>query len=605
MLRHYRTLKSRYLSLPGLFALAKRAQPIALVWLDAICVSVLSLLLIRSIRLLDYGLTEIWQIPLLCAVLFAYLFFINRFLPWNPERSPGRPWVHGGVILAFSLLIALLVPLDSIGRSIGLIGADREMITEAAWLTMFIPTAPFSFLMLFAPMSLLIGLAMRSPQSRFLRIFPFALLLLVIAQVLATYAPFELFLLSPKPPVIPQALFMPALLVFGLVPLLFAGLMNFGLFPSAFRLGPCLFHLVFFLFVTVGVVPVQSVYDPFPVKTEKGPATKMIPGVTVFYPPYGTTADDSFLFLDRMVLADRTLFLSYGPACGLYAIDLRTRGAQSLPLSGPLSDYHMAPDNRAVWGIDENSGSLLVADRDPFSVQCTVNLQSARLGRPTRLLVDGDIVYASGPDRPTLSRFVRSGPQDPCSLAENGTVDLSGAGALKVFGGAFFLHLDRAQNKLYALVDLKNSRRRMGLLEIDLQSLALERTALLPKGPRMAVAKGRDHVLIPTTYSGKVIEFSLSEMRVVRTIHAAPRISEIKHDKKRGLFYALCEASGKLLVINDDQGQVVRAIPVGLKARPMEYDETGDRLFVGSRLGILEIDLKTFLGERAGFGAGG
>ena len=135
------------------------------------------------------------------------------------------------------------------------------------------------------------------------------------------------------------------------------------------------------------------------------------------------------------------------------------------------------------------------------------------------------------------------------------------------------------------------------MVEIDLTTFQITRSIELTTGNPIFPINGRDHVLIPSYYTSDLHEVSLITMEEVRTLVAEPNVVSLEHDERRGLFYALCHAPGLLLVIEDESGKTIKNVPVGAKPEPIWLDRESDQLFLGSGLGILQIDLKTFLGE--------
>ena len=111
---------------------------------------------------------------------------------------------------------------------------------------------------------------------------------------------------------------------------------------------------------------------------------------------------------------------------------------------------------------------------------------------------------------------------------------------------------------------------------------------------RKAIEGTGDKVSAPEYDDDMIYEVSLPNMAVVRTIHAAPTITAIEQDDKRGLFYATSRTTGELLVIDDARGEVVRSFAVGAKPDALKLDAGADQLFLGSSRGIFRIDLGRF-----------
>jgi hypothetical protein len=102
-------------------------------------------------------------------------------------------------------------------------------------------------------------------------------------------------------------------------------------------------------------------------------------------------------------------------------------------------------------------------------------------------------------------------------------------------------------------------------------------------------------VLLPSYYYDDIYEVSLSEMRIVRTIRAAPTITAVEQDEKRGLFYATSRTTGELLVIDDARGEVIRRYAVGSKPEALSLDASTDQLFLAGGRGAYRVDLEGFI----------
>jgi hypothetical protein len=181
-----------------------------------------------------------------------------------------------------------------------------------------------------------------------------------------------------------------------------------------------------------------------------------------------------------------------------------------------------------------------------------------------------------------------------CHVTVNRKINFHATGYTRFPDGAFDLHLDRARNRLYVMVGMLDGKYKMGLVEMELSSFKVLRDLRLPAGPTLVAVRGRNTALLPSYYGDQIFEVSLPDMRLVRTIPAAPTITEIEQDEKRGVFYATSRTAGELLVIDDARGEVVRSFAVGAKPDALKLDAAADQLFLGSARGIFRIDLPRF-----------
>jgi len=135
----------------------------------------------------------------------------------------------------------------------------------------------------------------------------------------------------------------------------------------------------------------------------------------------------------------------------------------------------------------------------------------------------------------------------------------------------------------------------VGLVEIDLESFKIMSDLRLPAGTSIFPVEGTKSVLLPSYYYDEIYEVSLTDMEFIRTIEAEASIFSIEYDQKRGLIYATSRTSGHLQVIDYDSGKTLKKVAVGAKPEPLYFDRAMDRLYTGSKLGIIQIDLGEFL----------
>ena len=164
------------------------------------------------------------------------------------------------------------------------------------------------------------------------------------------------------------------------------------------------------------------------------------------------------------------------------------------------------------------------------------------------------------------------------------------------------MYLDRKNDRLYVIVGYMEDRNISAMVEIDLDTFRIARDIRLTAGNPIFPIEGRNNVLVPSYFTAEIHEVSLIDMTEVRTIKAGPNVVSLEHDRHRGLFYALCRAPGLLQIIEDERGEVIKEVAVGAKPEPLWFDRQVDQLFIGSGQGILQLDLKIFLGEVANTG---
>jgi hypothetical protein len=69
----------------------------------------------------------------------------------------------------------------------------------------------------------------------------------------------------------------------------------------------------------------------------------------------------------------------------------------------------------------------------------------------------------------------------------------------------------------------------------------------------------------------------------------------LKFDRARGLIYAASKVAGELLVIDYATGKTLARAPIGARPGALAYEKENDLLFVASKLGIIQIEVPTFL----------
>ena len=565
--------------------------------LDISLVNLLFYLFLRACVLFPLKFTGLLEIIGWGAAFIITLYFSSLWLTWN--RKPAL-WRFAGQAFCFLLFAALLTWLSSIEPSAK--GEDYswlrpEMIKVPLWLGMFIPMSPIFTAVCVAVLGVLMGLAIIKPGHRLLRLIPTGVALILCYLVLKVFLPTLGPLGDPATsPPRTNALVL-YLLFFAGPSILFSLLFWIRWFGSAFRLAPLVFHMTMIFMNYIGLLPAHSVWDVVPLATENYPYVKSLPGVSLIYPPPGTDADSSFLFLRKMILTPRTIYVNYGPTCGLLAIDRKSGSGRQLLIPGLMRDLQLAPDGKKLWGLNWLNGDFLVIDPDTLTVSCVCDLFNINLTTPYNFIADGDRMFMTNVTHPIVAQLSWHDPADACSLKKDRTLDLHQIGFTKFTDGAFGMFLDRPRRRLYVSVGLVTDANLSSMAEIDVDTFQVTRDVKLTGGNPIFPLENRHHVLVPSYYNADLHEVSLDDMRIVRTIKAGPNVVSFVQDSGRGLFYVLCRAPGTLQVIEDATGRIVMEVPVGPKPEPIWLDRESDQLYLASGIGVLKIDLKIFLAE--------
>ncbi len=206
----------------------------------------------------------------------------------------------------------------------------------------------------------------------------------------------------------------------------------------------------------------------------------------------------------------------------------------------------------------------------------------------------GDRLYVTSVTPPLLAELRLSREGQTCNMTLNRIIDFHQIGYTPFTDGVYGLDVDPDRGTILVTVGMLEGRYELSLVEIGLDDFAIRREMRLPSGVTIFPIPGTHRVLLTSYYQPKIFEVDLERWELVRTIHAAPNIFCLVYDEGRRLIYATSRTTGTLQVIDYNSGRVVREDVIGNKAQPL-YDD-GDRLFIGSEFGIIEIDLKRYLG---------
>lgn len=462
-----------------------------------------------------------------------------------------------------------------------------EMIKTPLWFAMFTRTAPGFTAVFLAIGALLAWRTVAAPRSVLVRLIPGFALAAFIPEVLYTFSSVADF------PGVYLTIFSAPLLVFWI--LLLCRMSVF-----AFRLLPSVLHVSLIALAYMGIIPVTGLANEFTCEAPGcGPSRPNRFGVARLYPSGDDSPGPTFAFVRKMVLSNDEAFFSYGPTCGIYAVQRETGALRRLSTDGVVRDLSWSGDGQALWATNWLAGDLIAIDPAGLQPICSVDLFEQGMPTPWSFAVDRDTdhVYMSNVTLPILAELSVHMKQGDCRAVVGRRIDFHASGYTRFTDGAFGLHVDRRRDRLYVLVGMLGGRYEIGLVEIELSSFTVLRDLRLPAGTSLIPVHGRDTALLPSYYLDAIYEVSLTRMAVVRTIRAAPTITAIEQDQKRGLFYATSRTTGELLVIDDAQGEVVRSFAVGAKPDALRLDPATDQLFLASGRGVFRIDLARFCGE--------
>lgn len=566
-------------------------------WLDVLIFNVLFYLFVKALIFHPLEISSLWQIFLWGLLFTACLYIFNHLHRWRERLRFQATTLQWLFFMAIAFFATFLSNQMTTHKGLDFSWLRPEMIKIVWWLRMFIPLTPYFTVFFILTITFLMWRATTKPKSRLIWLIPLIFSLVMIWLYLDTLAPIEGMSFRPGqylPPRKGSYIFFAAL--FGGPPLLLFFLLVIRFYSMAFRVVPIVYFFAQILLNYIGILPMQSIHDLVPILATRGYVTRSIEGVSMFYPPPGTEVDSTFTFLRKMVGTPERLYVNYGPTCGLYAFDRATGKARQQLLPGLMRDLQLAPDGRHLWGTNWYTGDFLSLDADDLKTQCKKDIFPFGLLTPLQFIpYNQEGLFVSNVTPPVISYLAYENIANPCQLSLRKTIDFQKTGYTLFSDGVYGMYLDAPNHRLYALVGMLGDRFLMGLVELDSWTFQIIREVHLRAGMLITPVKGRHTVLIPSYYSDELHEVSLDTMRILRTMHTDPNILGLAHDLRRGLFYAVSRATGMLSVISDGTGEVIRKVPVGNKAEPVWLDEENDLLFIGSRLGIVQIELAKFL----------
>jgi hypothetical protein len=583
-----RPLRARLLQLAPRAACARL---LALV-VDATVINLLFYQMLRSILLQPLGLFSMAEVVVWIAAFVIAVPVLSLLQPWKGLRS--IVWIVAQLVAvgAFCLVVAAMAgaQLERGGDSSWL---RIEVVKVPLWLGMFVKTCPgFTAAFILAAL-LLAWRRLATPRSWRVRAVP---VVVAIGYWLFVDQTFSIF--SNNVDKTYANIFCGPFIVFAI-------LFVVGATVPAYRILPFALHTTLIGLNYMGVIPITQLAPEFAAAASVG--SDGVPGahrygVTRLFPANDEAPDASFSFLRKMVLSADRAFISYGPTCGIYSVDRDTGLRREFALTGLVRDLNWSPGGRYLWGSNWMTGEFIALDPERMESHCVADVFDYGLTTPWNFLMDGDKVYVSNVTQPILAEITLDA--DGCRTTLQRSIDFHTTGYTQFTDGAFGLYVDRARNRIYVLVGMLGGKFEIGLVELDLTSFTMIRDLRLAAGTTLVPVRGRDTVLLPSYYDDSIYEVSLPQMALVRRISAAPTITAIEQDEKRGVFYATSRTTGELLVIDDARGEVVRRLAVGAKPEALAFDAAADQLFLGSGRGVFRIELPQFWAEAASRTAG-
>ncbi len=297
--------------------------------------------------------------------------------------------------------------------------------------------------------------------------------------------------------------------------------------------------------------------------------------------------------------AQNALFLGFGPtsgwASGVLRLPLDASGpAEVLSVEGGMRSTELDPVTGMLLGVDAPRAEVNLFASHPFRLVQKVDLFGrGPVGDAISFWIDGprERFYVIAYERAVITEWDRR------TWTLTRSLDLHEAGVTRLHGGGLKLGYDTRRDRIVALLGPVDARDHYALADIDPVTLTVKRSLILPMGSTdMTLDADLGVVLVPEGYGDVVHEVDAATWQVRRTL-AGPRAGSrnIAFDPKRRVVYGLGWGTGVLEATDYTSGQVVARLLAGKKPGSLALSPGGERIWVGSALGILEIDADRFL----------
>jgi len=585
-----------YIKLSGYYH-QRNSIKLLFLWIDVMLINYIYYNILKTILLKPLGYSSTLQITSWGLLFIMILFLLNQPNMWR-KRSASRRFIFQ---VATFLLVAIILSLLS-GLIINHKGFDWswlrvEIIKVPLWLKLFTTISPIFTINYVIIISILMWIAIVSPRNRAILMIAGVGVFVIEWIIIDTFASFrEVIELEGSESTVIMKIPTMYFIMFGGPPLVFLVLLWMKSYLMAFRLVPLILHMTLIGFNHMGVLPCHSILDVIPKMKASSDMIKKHQGVNVFYQPNDSNMNIYFHFLRKMVLTSERIFVNYGPTCGILSIDRQSKSVERLFINGLLRDMQLSPDGRNIWAVNWEYADFLIINPKPLSIKYSVDLYKMGLATPWNFIIEGNKLMLSNVTYPIVAQLSIENNGGQYAIDIEKQYDFWKKGYTKFTDGVFGIYLDRKRNKLYSLVGMIEGEYLMGLVEIDLDSFEIIRDIRLPAGTIIQPVKEKNTVMLPSYYYGEIYEVSLDDMKLVRILKTTPNIMSMEYDERRQLFYALSRATGYLSVIEYASGDTIKKINIGSKPQPLWLDRENDQLYIGSSVGIIQIDLKQFLG---------
>ncbi|MFN7953965.1 MAG: hypothetical protein U0610_19720 [bacterium] len=295
----------------------------------------------------------------------------------------------------------------------------------------------------------------------------------------------------------------------------------------------------------------------------------------------------------------QALFLSYGPtsgwASGVMRLPLAAgAAAELLTIEGGMRSTELDPTTGMLVGVDAPRAEVNFFASAPFRRASSADLfGKGPVGDAISFWVDAahERFYILAYERAVITEWQRA------TWTLGRSLDLHQAGVTRLHGGGLKLLHDARRDRLVALLGPVDARDHYALADIDRERLAVVRSLILPMGSTdMLLDANLGIVLVPEGYGDVIHEIDAATWEVRRTLEG-PRAGcrNLAFDPARRIVYGLGWGTGVLEATDYGSGKVIARLGVGKKPGSLALSPDGARIWVGSALGILEIDADRWL----------
>lgn len=319
------------------------------------------------------------------------------------------------------------------------------------------------------------------------------------------------------------------------------------------------------------------------------------PGVRRIYPAEGQRADFPLAFLRDFEVepARDALYTSFGPTSGLVRLGLADHTAAIIPTPDDLV-RHLAPavGSTDLFALEWVHGELLTLSTDPFAIARRLPLTGPRRYVPMSFLVGRDRLAVVFTEEPGLAEI------DRATGVVGRTLDFRALGLTRFRSGAWEAVGNVDDGVLFVEIGATDERGGYVLARIDLERFTVAASAPLPDGG-LGLLRVPAHaaVLSAGFFTDRIAELDDRTLAVRRTLRGPLNCRALVYDARRDAILATAFLPGELWAMRWSDGAVLRRDRVGNKSLSMALDPNADRLYVGSRDGVFEVDLARYLGD--------